>query len=312
MIRAYFAVSARMNAANCSGVLPPGSAPTTAQPLLDFGQREDLDRFGVQLRDDGLVHRGRRDQAPPRAHVESGHARFADRWNVRKQRRALGGGHGQGAQPALAGRADDDRHRVEIQLDVTGDEIDEGRPAALVGDMHHVHLGLQLEQFRRQVLHTAAAGRGVVQLSGACLGKRDQFIRILNRERGVDHQQVRPDRRQRDRGKIPRHIISQLGIKGGQDRHGGDVPHHHCIAVGRRLGGKLGRDHAGCSATVLRNDLLPQIFGELLGDDPPDDVGASTRRKADQHPDRPGRVLLRGCGVGERGKSEQRGQNFQE
>ena len=77
------------------------------------------------------------------------------------------------------------------------------------------------------------------------------------------------------------------------------------------MGGGFGGVHAGCTATILGDDLLSEVFRELLGNDAPDDVGASAWRKADQHPDRPGRVLLRGGGVGKRGKREQRGQNLQ-
>ena len=64
------------------------------------------------------------------------------------------------------------------------------------------------------------------------------------------------------------------------------------VAVGRRLGGRLGADHAGRPAAVLDHELLAEGLGELLGPRAADGIRGAARGIGQDHRDGPVRPAL--------------------
>ena len=75
---------------------------------------------------------------------------------------------------------------VEHHVDMAGDKILHRGTRPAIRHVKDVGLGLQLEQFAREVVRRAIAGRRVVQLAGICLGEGDQFGERLRLQRASD------------------------------------------------------------------------------------------------------------------------------
>jgi hypothetical protein len=61
------------------------------------------------------------------------------------------------------------------------------------------------------------------------------------------------------------------------------------LIVGLRLGHHVGADVAGSAGPVVDHELLLQVFGEALGQQTREGVGAPARRRRHHHPHRPRR-----------------------
>ena len=92
----------------------------------------------------------------------------------------------------------------------------------------------------------------------------------------------------------------------GHGAVGGDVAEHQRVAVRRRLGHGLRRDHAAAAGDVLDDERLAQGAAELLGDGAGDEVHAAARLHGGDDLHGLGRVVLRGREAGEqRGEREE-------
>ena len=95
-----------------------------------------------------------------------------------------------------------ERRRREHHLHVTADDVLQGRPRLLVGDMDDVHLGLDLEQFAGEMGGAAVAGRREGQRGRAWPWRaRSTAAASCAGKFGIDHQDVGLRAEQRDRGK---------------------------------------------------------------------------------------------------------------
>ena len=63
------------------------------------------------------------------------------------------------------------------------------------------------------------------------------------------------------------------------------------MAVGLSLANSRGRGDAAGTGLVLDDNLLAQLAGELLGNDPQAGVGDPTRTEGNDDPDRLGRIV---------------------
>jgi hypothetical protein len=75
-------------------------------------------------------------------------------------------------------------------LNLAGQEPDRERTAAVERHVDHVGAGDVLEQFGRDVGERAGPMRAIVQLAGVGLGIGDQFARVVDGQRRVDHQDI--------------------------------------------------------------------------------------------------------------------------
>ena len=83
--------------------------------------------------------------------------------------------------------------------------------------------------------------------------------------------------------------LTQVG-QDGQRRAGGE---QEGVAVGERLGGGLGTDHAPGAAAVLDHELLAEHLAELVRPGPADEIGRAARGVGQDQLDRPVRPALR-------------------
>jgi hypothetical protein len=180
-----------------------------------IGLPDRLHHLGVELIDDVLAHASRHHDAPPRAHVEA--------FDAASSTVGMSGNSENrfaevtaSARSGLAHVINYGRHRVEIQMDLARDQIDDRLAAAFIGNVQHVDFGLQLEQFAGQMLHGTRAGRRVLQLAWPRFGERDQFLYGLGGHRRVHDEQIGPDRRERDRGKVFLRVVRQLEMSDGK------------------------------------------------------------------------------------------------
>src|SRR5262245_50086783 len=109
----------------------------------------------------------------------------------------------------------------------------------------------------------------------------------------MDHQRVRSHSNPADGRKILAWIIARIGIetRGNAERSG--VSQHDRVSVGRASGDLLGSNCPSRSGALVNNDLLAKCLGELIGDDPSNDAGATAGRKGVHYRNWPDRIRLR-------------------
>ena len=160
-------ISSLISAANCSGVPPAASAPSSPSFLRSSGCLQRLVELGVQLGDHVLRRAGRRQQAEPGDGVEALVARLVDRRHVGQVVDALGRRDGQRAQLALLDLAEQRRHRGHVELDVAADHVGQRLVAPLYGTCCVLTPAAFWNSSLGQVGHGAVARRGEVQRARA-------------------------------------------------------------------------------------------------------------------------------------------------
>ena len=63
---------------------------------------------------------------------------------------------------------------LELHLDAAGNEVDQRRPGAAIGNVGDVDAGERLEQLCRQKIERADAGRAVADRARLCTRQRDE------------------------------------------------------------------------------------------------------------------------------------------
>ena len=160
--------------------------------------------------------------------------------------------------------------------------------------MDDIDAGRHLEQFAAQVLEAADPGRGVVEKARLGLGQIDQLLDCMHRHIGIDGEHIGAGGQARDRDKVFDRIVGFLvdnGIDRVRDRY-----HHKRIAVGRGFRRDVGSDHAAGAGAIVDEHGLPELLPELIGDDAANDVITAARRKWNDQPDRPRRIVVGGGG----------------
>ena len=291
---AHFAVSAAMCFAKSSGVPPAAFAPCFGELLLRLRRREPLRDLRVELRDDRRRRAGRREDAEPRRRLEARKTGFRNRRHVRQRGRTRERRDGERAHLARLDLRQRRRQVVEHQLHLPAKEILQGRSAALVRDVGHLHAGHHLEELAGQVDRRSVARRCEVELAGICLRIGDELGHRVRGHRRIDDQHVRNARDEDHRREILHVVVRHLGVEAGVDRVRADRSHLERVAVGRGMGDELRADVAARTGSVVDDDLLAPGLGQLLRDVARQDVGRATGRKRDDDADRFHRVRLGG------------------
>ncbi len=78
----------------------------------------------------------------------------------------------------------------EHQLRLTPNKVSDGRCNASVGNVHHKAVGLQFEQFGRQMGQGPCACRAIRQAAGVLLHVVHEGLEILRWQAGVDAQHI--------------------------------------------------------------------------------------------------------------------------
>ena len=166
--------------------------------------------------------------------------------------------------------------------------------------MHHVDAGGDAKQFGTQVRGTADAARGKTQLAGLGFRQCHQFSDRFRRYRRMQCQHKRLGADDGDCGDVALHVKGQVFV---QRRCVGDAHalQQQRVAVGYRLGGDVGGDHAAAARTVVNDGLLAPDVGQFLRQQPRDDVGAAARGGCGQQAHRAFGKSCRGCGRADAG-----------
>ena len=158
--------------------------------------------------------------------------------------------------------------------------------------MLQLDAGTLTEQFDHQMGLRRGAGRGVVELAGTGPRQRDEFAERFRRHFRIEQKQQRILPHHNDGGQVALRIVRQ--VRAGR-RHDREARSHHQerMAVGRRLGGRVGADDAARSRTVVDDHRLPERFFEIGRDKPRHHVIQSAGRERHDQLDRTDGIGLR-------------------
>ncbi len=195
----------------------------------------------------------RSDQSHPEDAFVAGQTHLRDGWDIGHQRRTCLVGIGQRAQLAgddlrIAGRVG-----IHLQLHHAGEKIGHRRRRALVGNVRDLDAEPTQHQLGRDVRQRSDARGGIVQLTGILPGVVDKALEIRERRAGMADQQLRDLCDDGNRDEVLLDIVRQLRIKRRADgvvRRG----EQQRVAVGRGLGGRVGRDGAAGAGAVVDDE----------------------------------------------------------
>ena len=171
------------------------------------------------------------------------------------------------------------RHRVDLvhHLHGVGQQIVERVGAAAIGHVQDVDAGPILEHLDAQVGGGAEARRAVGELAGVRLGVVDHLLEGLGADGGMDDEPADEVADARHRHEALDGVVGRLAqVRQDVERRVGRQ--QEGVAVGRRLGGGLGADHAAGTAAVLDDELLAEGLAQLFRPGPADQVGGAARR----------------------------------
>ncbi len=197
---------------------------------------------------------------------------------------------------------------------LTAGDIRQGWRGATVRHVGHRQAGLDLQQFHRQVVRAAGAGRGVIQAFLAPLGFGQELLGRVDLHGRTDHQDHREPSHQRDRSQILRRVIRQLLVEGGVEHQRAVVGGQHRVAVGRGARRFRRRNRRVAAGLVLDHHRLAQASGQALPDAARQEVRPAARGIRHDPAHGLGRVigsrLLRGrAGTSQEGQGHQAGQD---
>ena len=168
---------------------------------------------------------------------------------------------------------------VEIEVDLTGQQGQLRRVAAVVRNMHGENLGLGFEHLARQMPAAAVATRSVVELPRVAARMFDQVGQGVDTEPvrgvGVDHQHVGHTNHLGDGDKIGARVKGHLVVQPGVDGMGCQGRDADREAVGSSFGDHVGSDIATTPRSVF-DDHRPQAVAHAFGEYPGCDINRAT------------------------------------
>ena len=181
------------------------------------------------------------------------------------------------------------RKRRHHHRHASGHEIEERRAAALVGNVHELDAGEDVQELAREMLRRSEARRREIDLLAAspfAISISSFMLRAANE--GCTMKTFGDSRELRDRREIPDRIEADARVETrarDEIRRGEEQR----VAVGRRVRDELGADVAGGAGPIVRDDLLAEALAELLRDDAADGVRRAARRLRNDEADRAAR-----------------------
>ena len=223
--RDHLSASLASTAPNCCADPGSGVMPCASSDSRNEGSLTARTRASLSLATTGAGTPCGCQQPPRRRDVECRKAGFGERRNVGKMRGARLSG--------LRERADlarlDQRNRgdvVDRELRVAGRQTGERRRAALIGNVHRVHVGGAQEQFHREMRRGPDAGGSVVELVPRAAHQLEQAVEVGDGKLRIDDQHIgqlshRADGREaRDRIVLDRRIeLLARGLCQRADEH---------------------------------------------------------------------------------------------
>ena len=99
---------------------------------------------------------------------------------------------------------------IEPTSTVFADQRLGGRRRALIGDVHHVDAGEQLQQLGRQMRQRAGSRRRVVEVARLLLGVRDETAERVDPQIRPHHEDTGEGDELGDRHEIPERVVGTL------------------------------------------------------------------------------------------------------
>ena len=137
----------------------------------------------------------------------------------------------------------------------------------------------------------ADAGGRHIDLARARLGIGDEFRDRVHRHSRIHFHHIGHLHNAGNRRHVAKEVEGKILIERGVDGVGW-IDQVQRVAVRRRMCGEFGAEIVAGAGPVLDDELLMQAFGEILSDQPGDDVGCAARRIADEPPHRMGRIII--------------------
>ena len=206
---------------------------------------------------------------------------------------ALRRAYGERLQPARLQERQRGRNGLEQQVRLPADHRHECLRSALVRDVHHFDLRHQAEEFGRQVVEAAAAGRRIAEALRRALRQLDQLPDVRRGNRGMNQQQIGAVRNQADRREIPDRIERELRIDADIDGLRSHRAEKQRVAVGRRARGEFRRDVAAGAGAIVDHHLLAPALAQPLAHHARENIGGAARPERDDDADRFRRIVLR-------------------
>ena len=173
----------------------------------------------------------------------------------------------------------------ERHLHPAGNQVGENHASPLVGCVHELGAGHQLEQLAGQVRHAAVAGGGHGQFARLALGQRDELQHRLHGEILADQHQIGRFTDQAHRSEVLDGIVGKVLEQSRVDRMGAGSAGNQGIAI-RGCFGHHGRtDRAAPPRPIFDDHADAQPVRDSPGREPPENVGTSSRRKGNAHSD---------------------------
>lgn len=160
---------------------------------------------------------------------------------------------------------------------MAGDEIGHRLPRALVGDVGEFQIFLARQELRHQVSDRSRTRRNVVHGTGLCRGQ--QVLERLHPERGVHDDHVGRPPEVSDVGELAQRIISGIGAGRRRGHMRTDARYQEGAAIRVRACHRCRPDQTTGTASVLDEEILAELVGELLGQQTAERVRGATRRE---------------------------------
>ncbi|MNL25846.1 hypothetical protein D3C87_1473420 [compost metagenome] len=138
-------------------------------------------------------------------------------------------------------------------------------------------MALQLQQFARQMLRTAAAARGVAVLARRRLDQIHQLPDVAGRQRRVDVEHQRHGRHLAHRGQRAGGVQLEL-VQAAIDDDAGVVAEQRRAAIALGAAHELGADIAAGAAPVVHDHRHAKALRQARCDDAREDVRGTARR----------------------------------
>ena len=142
---------------------------------------------------------------------------------------------------------------AEHEVELTAEQVHQGRGAALVRHMRGFDASDGLKNLRAQMLGRARAGRAIAQATRLAARQCHQLGQIAHRQSGADDDDQGHGRNQRYRCKVTRRVVAEFFVQGRVDGQRGAGGQQQGIAIGRRARHIGGADARAGTGLVFHN-----------------------------------------------------------
>jgi len=282
---AHRLISLLTKAPNCGPVTLGNSAPLLAQLALISSVADSFFDFVQHARHHigGRATRG--PHAIPSSHGVIRQSEFRRAGHVRKRGISFAARHHQSLDAPCLDVLGRGAQAIEHHVHIARDQVLQGRAGAAVRNVGDEGLGLQLEQFTRQVMRGSATGRTKIEAARALANSVHEGLEIAGQVLGVHHQDLGHGGHEGQRNEVFFEVVVQLGVHG---RGNGMVycAHEIVVAIGRRLGRDTRPQVAARAAPVVNHELLARDSGELGRERAGKRVGSTAGRERHHQIDR--------------------------